>query len=158
MFHLGWWWFDGSCRVKQCSSCCKTLQARKIKTINKCINVKTFFVCSVPCIVLAAQYKLTPSFLPESKRLEASCLVSPGWKKMNFRWCVKVFLQALFYKGLKLKLAEKCDAWIHFGLMWHPTLSPCLFLQTVAIRLHMFIGWLEISITRRTELYLCSER
>jgi len=33
---------------------------------------------SVPCIVLAAQYKLTPTFLPESKRLEASCLVSPG--------------------------------------------------------------------------------
>merc|ERR1719369_1404442 len=33
---------------------------------------------SVPCIVLAAQYKLTPTFLPEAKRLEASCLVSPG--------------------------------------------------------------------------------
>ena len=54
-------------------------------------NVEEFlplsFHFSVPCIVLAAQYKLTPTFLPESKRLEASCLVSPGMTIDQHAFC-----------------------------------------------------------------------
>ena len=69
------------------------------------------FHFSVPCIVLAAQYKLTPTFLPEAKRLEASCLVSPGL--VNTRAVVlgpKKYFQELSSRDWRLKLAAKSDA------------------------------------------------
>merc|ERR1712110_1369338 len=90
---------------------------------------------------LAAQYKLTPTFLPEAKRLEASCLVSPG----------------AVLQGLEAETRGKVRCVNPLRSYVAPDLVPCSYRPTVATPLLTCTGSLETSITRKTELlFLCS--